>query len=59
MRTTRTVSPIRVVQRRGQPAEELVRRLGRAVLDHQASDLRDDATLLLAQWTGAPDQPGR
>lgn len=38
-----------------QPAEELIRRLVRAVADHQASDLRDDATLLLVQWTGAPD----
>lgn len=35
----------------GEPAEELIRRLVRAVLDHQAGDLRDDATLLLAQWT--------
>ena len=42
----------------GQPAEELVRRLGRAVLDHQASDLRDDATLLLVQWTGTSARPG-
>ena len=36
----------------GQPPEELVRRLVRAVLDHQASDLRDDATVILVQWTG-------
>ena len=37
----------------GQPAEELLRRLVRAVLDHQGgSGLRDDATLLLVQWTG-------
>jgi serine phosphatase RsbU (regulator of sigma subunit) len=36
----------------GQPADELVRRLVRAVLDHQADGLRDDATLLLVQWTG-------
>ena len=35
----------------GQHAEELVRRIVRAVLDHQADDLRDDATLLLVQWT--------
>jgi hypothetical protein len=34
------------------PAEELLRRLVRAVLDHQGSDLRDDATLLLLQWAG-------
>jgi serine phosphatase RsbU (regulator of sigma subunit) len=36
----------------GRPAEELVRRLVLAVTDHQASKLRDDATLLLVQWTG-------
>jgi serine phosphatase RsbU (regulator of sigma subunit) len=36
-----------------QPAEELLRRLVRAVLDHQgAGGLRDDATLLLVQWNG-------
>ncbi|HEX6523074.1 MAG TPA: PP2C family protein-serine/threonine phosphatase [Streptosporangiaceae bacterium] len=37
----------------GQPGEELVRRLVRAVLDHQAGGLRDDATLLLVQWAGS------
>jgi serine phosphatase RsbU (regulator of sigma subunit) len=42
----------------GMPAEELVRRLVRAVADHQASGLRDDATLLLVQWTGIPDAAG-
>ena len=36
----------------GQSAEELLRRLVRAVLDHQVGGLRDDATLLLVQWTG-------
>ncbi len=36
----------------GQPAEEILRRLLRAVLDHQAGGLRDDATLLLVQWMG-------
>ena len=36
----------------GQPPEELLRRLVRAVLDYQAEGLRDDATLLLLQWTG-------
>jgi len=35
----------------GQPAEELLRRLVRAVLEHQAGGLRDDATLLLVQWS--------
>jgi phosphoserine phosphatase RsbU/P len=36
----------------GRTAEELLRRLVRSVLDHQAGGLRDDATLLLVQWTG-------
>jgi serine phosphatase RsbU (regulator of sigma subunit) len=36
----------------GRSAEEMLRRLVRAVLDHQAGGLRDDATLLLVQWTG-------
>jgi hypothetical protein len=36
----------------GQPAEEILRRLLRAVLEHQAGGLRDDATLLLVQWMG-------
>jgi serine phosphatase RsbU (regulator of sigma subunit) len=34
------------------PAEELLRRLVQTVLEHQAAELRDDATLLLVQWTG-------
>ena len=42
----------------GHPAEELVRRLVLAVTDHQASELRDDATLLLVQWTGISDPAG-
>jgi len=36
----------------GQSAEEILRRLVRAVLEHQDGGLRDDATLLLVQWTG-------
>ena len=36
----------------GRSAEELLRRLVRAVLEHQGGGLRDDATLLLVQWTG-------
>lgn len=36
-----------------QPIEELLRRLVRAVLDYRGGgNLRDDATLLLLQWTG-------
>lgn len=42
----------------GQPPEEVVRRLVRAVIDHQASDLRDDATLLLVRWDGIPAPAG-
>jgi hypothetical protein len=38
----------------GQPPEEMLRRLVRALLDHQPEGLRDDATLLLVQWTGRP-----
>ena len=33
-------------------AGELLRRLVRAVPEHQAGGLRDDATLLRVQWTG-------
>ena len=36
----------------GRTAEELLRRLVQSVLEHQAGGLRDDATLLLVQWTG-------
>jgi serine phosphatase RsbU (regulator of sigma subunit) len=36
----------------GRSAEEVLRRLVLAVLEHQAGGLRDDATLLLVQWTG-------
>ena len=42
----------------GQSAEEMLRRLVRAVLDHQAGGLRDDATIMLVQWTG-PAQAGK
>jgi serine phosphatase RsbU (regulator of sigma subunit) len=35
----------------GQPPEEILRRLVRAVVDYEPGGLRDDATLLLAQWT--------
>jgi Stage II sporulation protein E (SpoIIE) len=38
----------------GRTAEELLRRLVRAVLEHQGGGLRDDATLLLVQWAAAP-----
>ena len=36
--------------------EEVLRRLVRAVLEHQAGLLRDDATLVLLQWAGPPDE---
>jgi hypothetical protein len=36
----------------GQQAEELLRSLVRAILDHQDGDLRDDATMLMLRWDG-------
>jgi hypothetical protein len=36
----------------GRPPEEMLRRLVHALLEHQPEGLRDDATLLLVQWTG-------
>lgn len=39
--------------------EELLRRLVRAVLEHQHGQLRDDATLLLLRWTGPGPHPAR
>jgi hypothetical protein len=39
--------------------EELLRRLVRAVLDHQGGQLRDDATLLLLRWAGPGPAPAR
>jgi len=43
----------------GLPAPETMRRVVHALLDHQAGDLDDDATLLLVEWHG-PDagEPG-
>jgi hypothetical protein len=37
----------------GLPAPETMRRVVHALLDHQAGDLDDDATLLLVEWHGA------
>ncbi len=34
--------------------EEIVRRLGRSVTEHQNDQLADDATLVLVQWHGGP-----
>ena len=36
----------------GLPAPETMRRVVHALLDHQAGDLEDDATLLLVEWRG-------
>jgi serine phosphatase RsbU (regulator of sigma subunit) len=33
-------------------AEEVVRRIGRAIVEHHKQHLEDDATLLLVQWNG-------
>jgi hypothetical protein len=43
----------------GLPAPETLRRVVHALLDHQAGDLDDDATLLLLDWhgTAGPDDP--
>jgi hypothetical protein len=38
----------------GLPAPETMRRVVHALLDHQAGDLDDDATLLLVEWHGPP-----
>jgi serine phosphatase RsbU (regulator of sigma subunit) len=38
----------------GLPAPETMRRVIRALLEHQAGDLSDDATLVLVQWHGNP-----
>lgn len=54
----------------GLPAPETLRRLAQAVREHRSGELRDDATLVLVQWSGSaaarlvprpmhrsPDQP--
>lgn len=38
----------------GVPAPETMRRVVHALLDHQAGDLDDDATLLFVEWHGTP-----
>ena len=35
--------------------EEIVRQIVRSVLDHQADQLDDDATLVLIRWNGPTD----
>jgi hypothetical protein len=42
----------------GMAPEEVLRRLVRAVLDHQQGELRDDATLVVVQWDGPPTVDG-
>ncbi len=42
----------------GQPLPETVRRLSRAILNHQDGELQDDATVLLVQWTPTGDTAG-
>ena len=39
----------------GLPAPETMRRVIHALLDHQAADLDDDATLLVVEWHGPPN----
>jgi hypothetical protein len=43
----------------GLPAPETMRRVVRALLEHQQGNLTDDASLVLIQWRGNPDQPVR
>jgi hypothetical protein len=38
----------------GLDSAEVLRRLIRAVLDHQHGVLQDDATILLLEWDGPP-----
>lgn len=38
------------------PAPEALRRLGRAILNHQQGLLQDDATTLLLEWTGGGER---
>jgi serine/threonine protein phosphatase PrpC len=39
----------------GEPSPEMVRRLMRHILDHQADQLQDDASIVALEWlTGAP-----
>jgi serine phosphatase RsbU (regulator of sigma subunit) len=38
----------------GLPAPETMRRVVRALLEHQSGDLSDDATIVLVQWHGNP-----
>jgi serine phosphatase RsbU (regulator of sigma subunit) len=40
------------------PAPETMRRVVHALLEHQAGDLDDDATLLLVEWHGVPGPDG-
>jgi len=42
----------------GLPAPETMRRVVHALLDHQAGDLDDDATLLLVEWHGPAGHRG-
>jgi hypothetical protein len=46
---------IRAAVAAGEPSPEMVRRLMRHVLDHQADQLQDDASIVALEWlTGAP-----
>ncbi|MFI8962843.1 PP2C family protein-serine/threonine phosphatase [Streptomyces sp. NPDC053493] len=41
----------------GDPAPEALRRLLQELLNHQDQHLRDDATIVLAEWHPGPDRP--
>ena len=40
----------------GLAPEEIVRNIVHTVLEHQSSDLRDDATVVLVEWHGSLDR---
>jgi hypothetical protein len=48
--------PARQCASNGLAPEEIVRNLVHTVLEHQASDLRDDATVVLVEWHGPVDR---
>ncbi|HEX2298781.1 MAG TPA: hypothetical protein VHH34_09735, partial [Pseudonocardiaceae bacterium] len=41
----------------GLPPPETLRRLSRAILDYQGGELRDDATLMLVEWSSVTGTP--
>jgi serine phosphatase RsbU (regulator of sigma subunit) len=48
----RLASAVLEVSRAGAPPPEVLRQVLRAVVDHQAGVLQDDATVLMVEWRG-------